>query len=260
MRLVVFLFFSSVAFAQQSVSTSSPCSPIAPKNTGSITINCPGISKEQGQKILTVVNKILADHLDADAVMKALNSIAKSVEEVRKQDEFSGLLTPGNEPTPPNACDRFSPTDNLVILGTNAAIITKPITTVIAINQEPILVMEKTDGHLYINVKFFSRDGRIVAELSRNQFFINPNNYFRKQFSQDGHSLVIYDQNDLKVLDVRFLNPATVKFLGIIRNPSFDVVISDVDGISLPGIGAHSSGECFYHPLGGIYSFGLPVP
>jgi len=41
MKLAVMLLFWSLALAQQSSTTSAPCSPIAPNNTGTITINCP---------------------------------------------------------------------------------------------------------------------------------------------------------------------------------------------------------------------------
>lgn len=41
MKLAVLLLFPSLALAQQSTTTSAPCSPIAPNNTGTINFNCP---------------------------------------------------------------------------------------------------------------------------------------------------------------------------------------------------------------------------
>jgi len=84
MRLAVFLFFPSFAFAQQTASTSAPCSPIAPANTGSITINCPGISKEQGQKMLAILNKILANQLDPNLVMAKLDEIERDIKALKR--------------------------------------------------------------------------------------------------------------------------------------------------------------------------------
>jgi hypothetical protein len=58
--------------------TNTPCS-IA--NTGSdnkIQINC-GIGKEQGDRMLAILNKILADKLDTDVVMKKLDEITESL-------------------------------------------------------------------------------------------------------------------------------------------------------------------------------------
>lgn len=59
-------------------STAAPCS-IA--NTGSgnkIQINC-GIGKEQGQKMIAILNKILADKLDTNVVMAKLDEILHAV-------------------------------------------------------------------------------------------------------------------------------------------------------------------------------------
>lgn len=79
MKLAVMLFFSSLALAQQPATTSGSCSPIASDNTGTITINCPGMSTEQGQKILAVVNKILANQIDPNVVMAKLDEILHAV-------------------------------------------------------------------------------------------------------------------------------------------------------------------------------------
>lgn len=72
---VVTLLFSSFAASQQPATTSGPCSPIASHNSGAITINCPGISKEQGQKMIAILNRILANQLDASTVMEKLDEI-----------------------------------------------------------------------------------------------------------------------------------------------------------------------------------------
>ncbi len=79
MKLVVVLLLSSCGFAQQSSTTSGPCSPIAPNNSGSITINCPGMSKEQGKKMIDILNKILKNQIDPSVVMEKLDEILKAV-------------------------------------------------------------------------------------------------------------------------------------------------------------------------------------
>lgn len=83
--LVVFVFFSSIAIAQQSASTSAPCSPIAPNNTGTITINCPGMSQVEGQKIIAIMNRIWANHLDPDLVMVKLDEIQHGVSSIENE-------------------------------------------------------------------------------------------------------------------------------------------------------------------------------
>jgi hypothetical protein len=91
MKLAVVLFFSSFAFAQQSATTSAPCSPIAPENTGTITINCPGMSKGQGQKMIAILNKILADKIDTDKVMAKLDEIQN---DIRNLQTSQGWIEP----------------------------------------------------------------------------------------------------------------------------------------------------------------------
>lgn len=95
MKLVVVLLFSSLALAQQSTTTSAPCSPIAPDNKGTITINCPGIPKEQGQKTIDLLNRILAKGADTDALLVALNE---------KVDELLHAVNP-NLPTKVYFCN-----------------------------------------------------------------------------------------------------------------------------------------------------------
>lgn len=231
MRLAVFLFFPSVVLAQQSVSTSASCSPIAPHNLGSITINCPGMSKERGDKMLAILNKIQINQLDPDLVMKKLDEIQAGVEDIRKQEQFSSMLTPGNEPTPENSCTGRTLPDSVLLLAGNAAnYITKMPNTIIQIREDKMLWIDRIDGKIAVSAKLFSSDRKIVAELDKNQFFINPNNYFRKEISPDGHSLIVYDQEDVQVLNVKFLNPNTVAFLGVIRHPIGILQISKTEG------------------------------
>lgn len=84
MRLLVLLLLSTAALAQQTSTTMAPCSPIAPDNNGSITINCPGISQEQGRKMLVILNRILANEIDPEVVMVKLDEIQHGVTSIEK--------------------------------------------------------------------------------------------------------------------------------------------------------------------------------
>ena len=48
-------------------------------SSNQLTIDCRGIGKEQGRKILAILNKILADKIDTDAVMAKLDEILHAV-------------------------------------------------------------------------------------------------------------------------------------------------------------------------------------
>lgn len=59
--------------------TAGACSPAVSGNNNKLTITCSGVGKEQGQKILAILNKILANQLDTEQVMAKLDEISKSV-------------------------------------------------------------------------------------------------------------------------------------------------------------------------------------
>jgi hypothetical protein len=52
-------------------------------NSNTFTITC-GIGKQQGDALLKIMNKILANQLDPDAVMAKLDEIQKGVEKIRE--------------------------------------------------------------------------------------------------------------------------------------------------------------------------------
>ncbi len=79
MKVFALAFLPLLALAQQSSTTSGPCSPVAPNNSGAITINCSGLSAKQGDQMLKILNKILTDRLDTDAVLKKLDEILHAV-------------------------------------------------------------------------------------------------------------------------------------------------------------------------------------
>jgi hypothetical protein len=54
------------------------CSPAVTGSKNTFRINC-GISQKQGRKMLDILNKILANQLDPDAVMAKLDEILKAV-------------------------------------------------------------------------------------------------------------------------------------------------------------------------------------
>jgi hypothetical protein len=201
---------------------------------GNVNVNCSALTPKQ-QKIIegipSILHRILKNQLDPTAVTKKLDEIQEHLGEIQKQETFSGLLTPSDEPTPPNACSEFIPSGAmLVMLGNSASFDLKYPFTVIKIGDERMLVVDRVGEQIAISAKLFSEDGRIVAQLDKNRFFINPNNYFRKEISADGHSLVIYDQKDIEVLNVKFLNATTIEFLGLIRYPGVNLEISKERG------------------------------
>lgn len=92
--------FLLVAVVLQTQTTSGPCSPIAPNNSGSVTINCPGINKAQADELTKIINKLLANQTDLkqfgnklDEILKAVDALAngRSVTQMQK-DAMAAVL------------------------------------------------------------------------------------------------------------------------------------------------------------------------
>lgn len=127
MKYLILLFSCSFA-AAQSATTSGPCSPIAPQNTGSITINCPGVSGEEGRKMLAILNRILANQINPDLVMVKLDeiqhgvsSIENELAEKKKQEEeaetkrrTAPILIPSLMPVSPGKVNFCVQSSNLI--------------------------------------------------------------------------------------------------------------------------------------------------
>ena len=60
--------------------TKGTCSPAVSGSNNQFIINCSGVSKQQGQKMLDILNKILANQLDTKDVMAKLDEILNTVD------------------------------------------------------------------------------------------------------------------------------------------------------------------------------------
>jgi len=78
-KLVIVLLLSSLGLAQQSATTSGPCSPISPHNAGTITINCPGIPKELSAQIITLFNRVLKNQDNSKATLAKVDECVQDV-------------------------------------------------------------------------------------------------------------------------------------------------------------------------------------
>jgi len=82
MKVVLLFFLCATSLHAQTsgkADTSGPCSPAVTGNNNEFRITCSGLSKEQGQKILVILNRILANELDLKEVTAKLNEISRTV-------------------------------------------------------------------------------------------------------------------------------------------------------------------------------------
>jgi hypothetical protein len=79
-----------------SAETTGTCSPAVTGNNNQFTINCRGLSKEQGDKMISILNKIVEKQLDPEKVMVRLEEMQKSLGELAaKYTETGDLLGAG---------------------------------------------------------------------------------------------------------------------------------------------------------------------
>jgi hypothetical protein len=150
------------------------------------------------------------------------------------QSETHGELLPAKDPTPPNPCGKI-PSDAIALFLGNSAVFGNTFPhTVLMVRNENVLSIGKSGPGMTVSAKVFSRDGRIVAQTIDNEFFINPNNFFRRE-RPDKSTLVVYDQEDRQVLRVRYLNSSAIRILGIFNFPGISPVIIDEDQLVLSG-------------------------
>ena len=69
------------------------------------------------------------------------------------------------------------------------------------------------EGGLRVSATAISTDGKVVAQIVNNEWEINPNNYFKKNF--DEAALEVIDETGLPVLQVLFLDRKAVKVTGL---------------------------------------------
>jgi len=104
------------------------------------------------------------------------------------------------------------------------------------------LVINKENDKMTITGKFFSRDGKIVAELKDNKFQVNPNNYFRIE-RPNYHTLIVFDQENNQTINIKYINPAVIKFLGRFYLPNRPPIIINEDSQKFGNMSM--SGNCF---------------
>lgn len=137
---------------------------------------------------------------------------------VRKQQRsyelisLHGFLYPADDPNPVGCPRRaIRPGSVVFYLGQLASVTTTFPHTVLRIRgKDRIVVDRNSEGSIAVSLEVFGEDGKIVAEIRRNEFTVNPNNYFRIE-RKDASSLSVINQHNKEVLTARYLNPTAFK-------------------------------------------------
>ncbi|MGB2632906.1 MAG: hypothetical protein WAM58_03110 [Candidatus Acidiferrum sp.] len=219
------------------------CCGVASGKITSVTNSSVVINENAGEKAFALTlgtkkNADLKEGAQATVYYHKEGDVATRIDLI---DRLSGLLIPGHETDPPvpAICSKFPIPPGALKLyfgeGSLGYTMSDEV-TVLTIKGQDLLSLRRTDKGLAINAKTFSDDGNIIAEIVDNRFYINPNNFFRMD-RPNNHSLIVYDLHDRKVLDIDYVNPHSVKVLGIFQVPGVPPIIFGNGGLSVTGAG-----------------------
>ena len=87
---------------------------------------------------------------------------------------------------------------------------------------------------------------KIIATIEKNHFTVNPNNYFKVDWSRDHSRLAITDQHNVKVLSLDYLNKGSLQIDAVLYFPDIkgSVRITE-DGIFVEDHDI-ASNDCLY--------------
>jgi hypothetical protein len=210
---------------------------------GQFTGGAGGAKKAFQLKPSTKKNATLKEGAAATVYYRKEGDVAERIDMV---EALKGLLVPGNGVTQPlpSLCDRFEPIppDTLrVDMGNNVILAHVPELHLLNVAGRELLDVRRTSNGIAVNARTFSEDGKIIAEIIDNRFYVNPNNFFRVE-RPDQNSLIVFDLHDRKVVDVRYVNLYTVSIRGIFQIPGGPSLTVAEDGLSFDGI--HSANTC----------------
>jgi hypothetical protein len=139
-----------------------------------------------------------------------------TAEIVNIADALSGLLTPGDEPDLPNDCD-VSPGALKLYMGKSLLWTARDAFTAVLLNGIPLLSLRRVPTGLAISARVMSDNGKYIAEVVDNQFFVNRKGFFEMR-TPDKHTLEVYGKDKEQVLKISYLNKSSIRVSGIFRS------------------------------------------
>ena len=145
MKSIALLIVLCVSAIGQSNSTGAAetkgaCSPANTGDKNTFNIKC-GIGKEQGDKIIKLLNEILIEHLDPGAVMTKLKNIESQV-------NTTGVLEPASQT---DAADsKLDPSVLTVYLGSFFVAVHGDKCTLLKISEKDVLWIERAPSGILI--------------------------------------------------------------------------------------------------------------
>jgi hypothetical protein len=159
---------------------------------------------------------------------------------IPRDTDTSGVLVAGDEPMPPNGCDKLRPSDDffLVLFGDNGIRVRKgpPVSPIIAYGR-PLITLQQTSDGMLVSSEIYNAEGEPVAVIKDNSFhaLTGGDTYAVREGLS---TLAVYQSQwwplfsgRKELLYVRYLNPTTVRFRGVFPTNGRPITLISDKGI-----------------------------
>jgi len=159
-------------------------------------------------------------------------AVAEQEREEAKETALSGKFGPQQSATPSDYLTILLG-DSLFRIRTPdyvGGLATKPLMNLCGSDYE--ITFRKGEDRVLVSAQVTSIDGKVVAEIKDNEWKINPNNYFKRTYSD--RDLEVTDNFNLPILQVKMIDESTVALRGVFISKTMVVVASE-NGTSIMG-------------------------
>ncbi|HXH86771.1 MAG TPA: hypothetical protein VNI35_08075, partial [Nitrospira sp.] len=139
--------------------------------------------------------------------------VAIGHQKVFSETEPFGPLYPASEAIPQTPCPNIPKEALIFVSGSSASYTTTSNHTFLRVAGENLLSFSRKDDGISVSGRLYSSDRKIVAQIIENEFRLNLSNYFRQE-RPDQHTLAVFDQENQRVLYIRYINASAIKILG----------------------------------------------
>jgi hypothetical protein len=143
-----------------------------------------------------------------------------------------GWLQPGNEPTPPNSCDKYfasQPSDTntaLILIGGMALFKTNTFGSipkkqiVLRVGGCSLLSLQTSANGATIDASIYDDKGNQLGNIDNNKLTILSDKGLTIERSGDLSAIIVHDDRGRELIYVRYLNKTTFKIRGIFTCPT----------------------------------------
>jgi hypothetical protein len=182
---------------------------------GIVTLEWFWLRKERFARIIILSLSVVASVILFVGIERIINHL-------KPEDMYSGLLTSGNDPAKDTgSCESMKrgitasgTVPFIVFAGGLTVFVTEFPQHIIAIRGRTLLSIDRnSNGNILVYAEFLDVNRRVIGIIKDNKFILNQNNVFYKE-RPDEHSLIVYDQHNDKVIDVKYNNKTELTVVG----------------------------------------------